>query len=125
MKSNIRYVIPLLDKSFTSVTMKDAYMKAVKWYASNVLAKDELHNILVEYEKGNDELQSPTITAHLFISISEQEVRSEHCNICKEFHNSFFINNKVDCNNCKMAGYINRLDKKAKSKYDYYKHLIF
>lgn len=117
----LNFSIELLEKSFTAKNMKEAYMKAVKWYATNVLAKDELHNVMVEYKKDK---QSPTITIHLYISMAEEEIRQEHCKICKEFHNSFFINNVENCNNCNLIGYQKRLDNKIQIKKEFYKELL-
>lgn len=117
----IKYAEELLSKQFTGDDMKDAYMKAVKWYASNVLAKDELHNVCVEYVKDR---QSPTVTIHLYVTIEEKEIRQTHCNICKEFHNSFFINEAENCNNCNVSGYQRRLSQKIKVKRDFYKDLL-
>ena len=64
-------------------------MKAVKWVATNVLSKDELHNVLVEYDKDK---QSPTVTVHLYAAFPEKEVKEQHCKCCEEMHHSFFIN---------------------------------
>lgn len=117
----LRFAEELISKKFTGENMKDAYMKAVKWYASNILAKDELHGICVEYEK---DTQFPTIIAHLYITMNEEEVRQNHCNVCKEFHHSFFINEAENCNNCNVSGYQKRLDIKIKAKRDYYRELL-
>lgn len=107
----------LLTKRFIGDNMKDAYMKAVKWYSTNVLARDELRNITVSFEKDK---QFPTITIHLYVSIVEEEVKQEHCNICKEFHHSFFINEVENCNNCSMSGYQRRIEQRLRIKKDAY-----
>ena len=51
--AKILYSQRVAKKVFTGATVKDAYMKAVKWYASNIIAKDDLHEIQVEYKKDN------------------------------------------------------------------------
>lgn len=108
--------------SFTADDMKSAYLKAVKWYASNVLSKAELQRVHVEFIK--DE-QSPTITIHLFAVLDdEQEVFSQHCKCCEEMHHSFFINENNNCNICAAKGYQNRMEQKIKIKRDYYKELL-
>lgn len=119
----LKFIEELIIKRFIGDNMKDAYMKAVKWYATNVLAKDELHGVCVEYEKIYDE-QSPTVAAHLYVTIIEEEVRQDHCKICKEFHHSFFINESENCSNCNVSGYQRRLDQKIKAKRDYYRDLL-
>lgn len=117
----LRFVKELMSKQFTGDNMKEAYLKACKWYATNVLAKDELHNIQVEYEKDK---QSPTVTIHLYVSMEEEVFRQEHCSICKEFHNSFFVNEPNNCNSCNVSGYQRRLDKSIKAKIEYYRKLL-
>ena len=47
----IEYAERFAKKQFTAETMKDAYMKAIKWYATNVISKDELHNVQVKIVK--------------------------------------------------------------------------
>lgn len=117
----LRFAEEVISKSFIGDNMKDAYMKAVKWYATNILAKDELHNIYVEYEKDK---QSPTVTVHLYATLEEEEVRQSHCAICKEFHRSFFINETENCNCCNVSGYQRRLEQKMKVKKDFYREVL-
>lgn len=108
-------------KRFSGETMKQAYMKAVKWYATNVLSKDELHNIQVEFEKDK---QSPTVTIHLSAGLSEKEVMDQHCLCCKEMHKSFFINEDTACNRCSAVAYERRMAQKVDIKAGYYKECL-
>ena len=117
------YTEEFASRKFTGKSMKEAYLKAVKWYASNVMAKDELRNVQVEYEKVHEE-QSPTIILHLYASLVEEEVRAAHCNICRESHNSFFISEETNCAWCKIKGYQNRCDRHIDIKKSYYKQLL-
>lgn len=119
----LSFMEELMSKSFVGENMKEAYMKAVKWYATNVLAKDELRGICVMYEKIYDE-QSPTVVIHLYVSMVEEEVRERHCQICKEFHHSFFINEAENCNSCNVSGYQKRLEQNIKIKRDFYRDLL-
>lgn len=120
--SKIHFSEEFYKRSFTADDMKSAYLKAVKWYASNVLSKAELQRVHVEFIK--DE-QSPTITIHLFAVLDdEQEVFSRHCKCCEEMHHSFFINENNNCNICAAKGYQNRMEQKIKIKRDYYKELL-
>lgn len=122
--SKIHFSEEFYKHSFTADDMKSAYLKAVKWYASNVLSKAELQRVHVEFIK--DE-QSPTITIHLFAVLDdEQEVFSQHCKCCEEMHHSFFINENNNCNICAAKGYQNRMEQKIKIKIkrDYYKELL-
>lgn len=120
--SKIHFSEEFYKRSFTADDMKSAYLKAVKWYASNVLSKAELQRVHVEFIK--DE-QSPTITIHLFAVLDdEKEVFSQHCKCCEEMHHSFFINENNNCNICAAKGYQNRMEQKIKIKRDYYKELL-
>lgn len=119
----LRFMDKLLKKDFVGDNMKDAYMKACKWYASNVLAKDELQGVCVEYEKVYDR-QSPTVTAHLYVTMDEESIRQEHCNICREFHHAFFINEAENCNSCNVSGYQKRLEQRILVKKEFYKNIL-
>lgn len=110
--------------SFEAESMKKAYMDACKWYATNVLSKDELHNVQVEFEKKTNDEQFPTVVIHLFAVLSEDELRTKHCNICREVHSSFFMNQHYNCNRCETNAYQKRTNDMLKVKLDYYRGLI-
>lgn len=119
----IRYSEEIDRKTFTDSTMKGAYLKACKWYASNVLSKDELTGIHVEFEKRYDGTV-PTVTIHLYASLVEDEVLNSHCQICKETHSSFYINDETNCNYCKVKAYQRRLENKIAVKKQYSREII-
>ena len=121
----ITYSKEFFKKKFTADTMKIAYMNAVKWYATNVLSKDELHNVQIEFEKGYNEQRYPTITIHLFAVLNEEELRERHCKICKETHTLFYTNSNYNCNKCEVNAYQKRTDDMLRVKTEYYKELIF
>lgn len=120
----ITYSKEFFKKKFTADTMKNAYMNAVKWYATNVLSKDELHNVQVEFEKGYDEQQFPTITIHLFAVLNEEELRERHCKICREVNHLFYMHNNDNCNKCEANAYQRRTDDMLRVKIEYYKELL-
>ena len=115
MKYPMLYTQEFGKKDFQGKTTKDAYLKANKWYAQNVLSKDELRNVQVRYEKVHD-AQLPTVTVHLYASLTEAEVRNNHCNICKEMHNTFFMSSVVHCEECNLLAYQKRLDSNMDNK---------
>lgn len=117
--NGICYSKQFAQKTFNGATTKDAYMKAVKWYASNIIARDELHEVQVEFVKGINQ-----VTLKLYAVMQEQVVRDNHCAICREMHQSFFINEATNCNVCKVMAYQKRLDQKMSVKYQYYKELF-
>lgn len=108
-------------KKFTADSMKEAYLKACKWYATNVLAKDEMQEVHVVFEKDK---HSPTVTIHLSVVLKEKEVLEQHCTCCKEMHHSFFINEDTACNRCSAMGYQRRLEQKIQVKKTYYRELL-
>lgn len=116
-----KYSEVIYQKTFSGKNMKDAYLKACKWYASNVLSKDELRDVSVEYIKDK---QYPTVTARLFVSIEEPDVKAEHCKICKETHKAFFINENTNCSWCNCDAYHRRLDRMLKTKSAYFRSKI-
>jgi len=124
MMKAITYGKEFFKMKFTADTMKKAYMDACKWYATNVLSKDELHNVQVEFEKGHDEQQSPTVTIHLFATLNEEELREKHCRICREFNSLFYINKQVNCDKCDTKAYQKRTDEMINIKIEAYKQMI-
>ncbi len=119
----LKYSDEFFSKKFIGETFKSAYLKACKWYASNVIAKDELRNIQVEYEKVYD-AQYPTVVIHLYASLIEEQVRINHCAICREAHKSLFLGEETNCAWCKVKGYENRMDQQIGIKKSYYKQIL-
>lgn len=119
--ATIFYSTQVAKKSFTGATVKEAYMKAVKWYASNIIAKDDLHEIQVEYKKDDE---AKRIDMFLYAVLSAEEVMEQHCTICKEIHHSFFINEANNCNVCNAGAYERRMKTKIAVKVDYYRDLL-
>lgn len=119
------YSKEFFSREFVAETMKDAYLKACKWYATNVLSKAELHEVQVEFEKGQNEQQFPTITIHLFTALNEETVHEKHCKICRESHTLFYVNQQLDCNRCNAMAYRSRMEDGLRIKNEYYRELLF
>ena len=120
----ITYSKEFFKKKFMADTMKTAYMDACKWYDTNVLSKDELHNVQVEFEKGHDESQFPTVTIHLFATLDEETLRERHCKICRETNSLFYMHTNNNCNKCEANAYQRRTDDMLRVKLEYYRELI-
>lgn len=120
----ITYSKEFFKKKFVADTMKTAYMNACKWYATNVLSKDELHHVQVEFEKGQDEQQFPTVTIHLFATLDEETLRERHCAICRETNSLFYMHTNNNCNKCEANAYQRRTDDMLRVKLEYYRELI-
>ena len=121
--AEVKYSKEFFKKKFTAETMKEAYMKAVKWYATNVISKDELHSVQIEFEKVKDS-EFPTITMHLHAVLSEDELRERYCKLCKESHSMFYMNSNYNCNRCEAKAYQARTDDMLRVKLEYYRELI-
>lgn len=115
------YTVQFAKKQFSAENMKAAYMKAVKWVASNIISKDELQDVLVKYEKDK---QFPTVTVRLFVSISEKEIRERHCKICKESHAHFYVNEHTNCDWCNTKAFQRRTDEMIKTKKAFYREKL-
>lgn len=119
----IKYSEEIAKKDFTSDTMKEAYMKAVKWYATNILSNDILKDVQVSYEKINDS-NIPVIRMRLFAVLEESTLRRNHCEICKETHKLFYINEETNCNWCKLKAYQERMKDTIKQKKTAYRETL-
>lgn len=119
--AHLHYSEQIAEKTFRGSSTKDAYMRAVKWYASTVIAKDKLHNVQVEFVKGKAE---PIVTLKLFAVMDEQEAREQHCACCREMHHLFFVNEATECSRCSAAGYQRRLEERLQIKVSYYRELL-
>lgn len=119
----IKYSEEIAKKDFTSDTMKEAYMKAVKWYATNILSNDILKDVQVSYEKINDS-NRPVVRMRLFAVLDESTLRRNHCEICKETHKLFYINEETNCNWCKLKAYQERMKDTIKQKKTAYRETL-
>lgn len=115
----MKMTITLFEKTFKdkSLSVKEAYLKACKWVAKNVLTNEKLKDVLVEYkiEKTKAEV---TLILHCFLE-SEDE-RKRYCSMCKEFHESVFTNCSYNCNNCNLIALNKRQNTRLKVKKEYY-----
>lgn len=121
LHEELTYAYKFGSKTFVGNTAKDAYMKAVKWYATAVISKDQIHGVHVEFIKDKKE---PKVTVILWAALKEDTVREEHCKICREAHSAFYCNSNYDCNRCSVLGYLKRLDEKAAIKASYCRSVI-
>ena len=119
----IKYSEEFAKKDFTSDTMKEAYMKAVKWYATNILSNDILKDVQVSYEKINDG-SKPKVRMRLFAPLDESTLRRNHCEICKETHKLFYISEETNCNWCKLKAYQERMKDTIKQKRTAYRETL-
>ena len=88
----IRYSEEFAKKDFKADTMKDAYMKAVKWYSTNILSNDILKDVQVSYEKVDSE-NKPIIRMRLFAPLDESTLRRNSESNARR--SSMFSNSKI------------------------------
>jgi len=103
----------IYEQIFTAGDYKSAYLKACKWYASNVLARNNSECISehIEKIKGN-----PSVRLILYIIIDVDIIQEKHCEICEEMRGAFFINgNKHACESCALPPFKKRICSKLKS----------
>lgn len=91
----------------SEVSSKDAYLKVCKWMANNIISKVEAGTTTFNIERLSD-TDLPTFRLELFAMLEEDNIEEDFCNICREFHCSFYIKDKHDCNNCNMKAFNTR-----------------
>ena len=115
----------IFTKKFRGENQKDAYLKACKWLAVNVVSKDELNrNVTYNISKFEDETQLPSVELKIQVVIEESIAKERHCEICKETHKSFFINEQFNCNECKLNSYHKRCENLINEKKLHIKELL-
>lgn len=118
----LKYTEEFASEKFIGKDVKSAYLKACKWFASNIMANKEFNNVQVKYEKVESE---NAVIVHLYVSVPDSVVSEQHCQICRETHSSFFMSEETNCAWCKVKGYQNRINVAVQDKVSYYKHLLF
>ena len=103
--------VKLFHKTFVGETTKEAYLNACKWYASNVLANEKLHDIFVEYIKKEN-----AVEMNVFASVDETAEFKKYCDLCRAIHSCFYINEPTVCANCTANGYRSRTESLLKSR---------
>lgn len=101
--------------------MKDVYLRACKWYATNVIANGGMKNVQAEFvkEDGWD-----AVTVMLYASLPAKDVMAQHCGCCHEMHHSFFVNEDTHCGRCSAAALQRRAQKKLEIKVKYCKETL-
>lgn len=124
MGKEVKCCQEFFSKEFVAKTMKEAYLKACKWYATIVLSKNELKDVLVEYIKSEDVTnQSPSVTVKLYAHHNTKEITEIHCKACAEVHKFYYLND-VHCNNCNIQAYKRRVIESIQAKSSLYSEKI-
>ena len=104
----------ILEKKFTGMNTKDAYLKACKWISTKIIATNNSENITYKIEKEQSkDLDSASVWVVVYITIDEQKVFETNCDICRETTGAFFMTqNKYQCYSCKINPYRKRIQNK-------------
>ena len=118
----MKHVTKFYSKKFSGGSTKEAYLKACKWVATNILADDEISkDVTWSITKSKD---LPTVELELFGMVNDTEHVNQFCKVCKEFHCSFYINQQQNCNNCNMMAYRSQAEEKGRLKKNYKRKLL-
>jgi hypothetical protein len=103
---------------------KQAYMKLIEWLAKHVISKVEVgENTQYAISKVKD-ADYPTYRLELFCTLKESDIQAQRCEVCKEFHKAYYINQEYNCNECKMKSYVDLIKQKLSIKRSYRKERI-
>lgn len=100
---------PLLTKQFTGSSYKEAYLKANKWVASNIISKYDKAE--VKYEKKVNSDWDLVMEVTIYVRVNAEVLSDRHCKICRQIKDSKFNYkgyDKLNCDECSMRGYLNR-----------------
>lgn len=117
---NLKFAYEFYKRKFSGATTKDAYMKAMKWYASNVIAKGKMHDVQIEIKKLENE---PSVILTLYAVLDEGKCREDFCKTCRELNELFYVQKKRECPGCSIKMYTDRLDEKMAIKIGLYKDI--
>lgn len=104
-------------REFSGSTTKEAYLKACKWVAKNILTDNEIaQDVTWRITKSED---LPLVVLELYAFVKDTEHVKSFCGACKQFHSLFYINQQQNCNGCNMMAYRSQAEKKGLIKKGY------
>ena len=116
----MQYIVKIFSQDFSDEKAKQAYLNACQWVASNILSikrdipvEDVTWNIK---RKENVKKDINTFTLTVYVKIDEEEVKEQHCNICRQANQLFYMNVKDVCHECKLNAYFKRAEEKGRVK---------
>lgn len=116
-------VISLIKElKFEGANYKDAFLKANKWVASNIIAKD----LEVTWKITKDKNNSITyiVVLKIYAELDVKEHMIQRCKACSSFHSKFYINQQLNCNICNAKALAESSQEKLKIKIQYIKEKI-
>ena len=119
-----KYVESVKVKKFKGENMKSAYMKCVKWIATNIIADDKLRDLCVYSIAKREEHGEPLIVLDIQVALPKKDADEKHCAICRENHCSFLYNDNIRCDDCKLKAYHRREEGLLLPKLEFVKKLL-
>lgn len=114
--ASILYIKKYGEKTFYGFSVKEAYMKACKWYATYIISKCKFKDAQVEIQK-NESKRSVTLV--LYTSIQKDEVDRITCECCREVNMGLFLTGELNCDTCKAKSLMRRSEKMLAEKAKY------
>lgn len=118
----MKVAVKFYEQQFSDKASKKAYLNACKWIAVNVINKVEVGETTYTITKINADL--PTFKLELYGLLDSNNIDSQFCEACKQFHRSFFVNQEYNCNVCKMKAYLDTIKQKVSIKRSYRKERL-
>lgn len=122
MDKPVKFSVEIMSTSFSDDTMKGAYLIAVKWVSTYIISREELKDVTFSFEKVNK--AKPTIIVRINTNLTEKDLMDRHCQICRETHKAFFINENCNCAWCNVSAYQRRMLDMLRVKREQYKEII-
>lgn len=107
----------VFSKKFENKNKKEAYLKACKWLATNIISKKELSEVVFEI-KERKVVDGFCFVLILHVSLNELKLFEGHCTVCRTINSNFFQNNEA-CGTCRAKAYRYRIESKLKTRKGY------
>lgn len=124
----MEYIKKFYERRFRAQDSKEAYLKACKFIAKNIISKGskvEVSKVTWNIAMVNEtEEDLPTFQLSLYYKFDDTEFMNQTCNSCKEFHKSFFINENFNCSRCNKVGYEKNVNQKLMVGAEYLKKML-
>lgn len=121
------YIEKFYERDFKDEDPKQAYLKACKFVASNIISKGskvEVSKVTWDVNRVEQEGDLPTFRLSLYIKFDDTQFMEQTCNACKQFHKSFFINENFNCSRCNKVGYEKNVKQKLMIGAEYFRKLL-
>lgn len=121
------YIEKFYERDFKDEDPKQAYLKACKFVASNIISKGskvEVSKVTWDVNRVEQDGDLPTFRLSLYIKFDDTQFMEQTCNACKQFHKSFFINENFNCSRCNKVGYEKNVKQKLMIGAEYFRKLL-